>query len=186
MARRRRSEAASVTEKRSLSSVLTLVATIIGVLSGVAGLVFLLRPDLQPEPPPPKRSASLALVDVQPRLTRRQYLQRVDLSPKDFDFTTKQLSERGAFVEYRYVVTGYKGKELPVKHELIDSISGDQVSEAETFLIQPLANEDTGDWHAFVPFPGRAGRFYVLLALLEPNGVVPLDRLKTPTLRIAH
>jgi hypothetical protein len=186
MATRRRSRSGRDAEKRSLSSLLAHTATVVGVMSGVVGLVFLLRPELQPEPPARERSATLALLDVQPRLTRRQYMQRVDLAPADFDFTSEQLGERGAFVEYRYTLVGYKGKELPVKHELIDATSGDQVAEAEMFHIEPLANEDTGEWHAFVPLPRRNGRFFVLLRLFEPEGVVPLYRLKTSTFRVSR
>jgi hypothetical protein len=165
--------------------VLAQLATVVGMVSGVIGLVFLLSPNLRPEPDSPARSATLALLDVQPRLTRRQYLQRVDMSSATDTFTPKQLSERGVFVEYRYTVVGYKGKDLPVKQELIDAASGDQISEAKTILIQPLVTEDTGAWNAWMQLPNRRGEFYVLLQLLEPKGVVPLDRLKTPTFRAA-
>jgi hypothetical protein len=179
-----RSEERAAAGRRSLSSVLAQVATVVGVLSGVAGLVFLLRPDLQPQPSSPKRSATLALLDLQPRLTRRQYMQRVRLSPAGSGLTPAQLGERGAFIEYRYALVGYKGKELPVTHQLIDDTSGDQVSDAEMYRIEPLVDEDTGAWHAFVPLPHRRGRFFVLLQLFEPAGVVPLDRLKTRTFRV--
>lgn len=177
---RRRTTKDPAQPQRSASSVLTHVATVVGVLSGVVGLVFLLRPDLAPEPPARERSATLALLDVQPQLTRRQYLQRVDLSPAGSGLTPAQLDERGAFVEYRYNLVGYKGKRLPVKHELFDAATADEVSEAEEFSIEPLAAEDTGEWHAFVPVP-RRGRFFVRLQLSEPNGIVPLDRRRTQT-----
>jgi hypothetical protein len=185
MARTSRSEAGGATGKRSLSTVLAQAATVVGVLSGVVGLMFLLRPDLQPQPSSPKRSATLALLDLQPRLTRRQYMQRTHLSAAGSGLTPEQLDERGAVIEYRYAVIGYKGKELPVKHQLIDETSGDLVSEAEMYLIEPLVDEDTGAWHAFVPLPRRSGRFFVLLQLFEPEGLVPLDRIKTRTFRSA-
>ena len=59
--------------KRWPSSLLGQVATLVSVLSGVVGLVFLLNPDAQPERASAQRSATLAMLEHQPQLTRRMY-----------------------------------------------------------------------------------------------------------------
>jgi hypothetical protein len=83
-------------------------------------------------------------------------------------------------VQFHFVVTGYEGKPLPLKWELFDARSGDQVGESRAITVKAQSNRDEGDWHAWVPLPQRRGRFFVLVQILDPEGVVPLAQLQTP------
>jgi hypothetical protein len=179
--RRTEAERGGEGARRSAGAWLGYVAAAVGIVSGLVGLMFVLLPNLQPEPPARHKGVKLTRLDFQPRLTFRQYLQRVDQPATSF--TPERLSQPGAFLEYRFVITGYKGQRLPVRYELIDASSGDQVAEARPFTIEPLAAQDSGTWHAWVPLPRRARRLFVILQVFQPEGVVPLDRLRTASFR---
>src|SRR5215217_1804105 len=143
---------------RSPAAVLGIAATAVGLISSVVGLVLVVRPDLQPEPPARAKSVHLRELDFESRVTRRQYLQRFDLPTTSFRAT--DLRAPGAFLEYRYEINGYKGDRLPVKYELIDARTGDEAKQGKPFLLEAVAPEDAGTWHAWVPYPNRTGSFY--------------------------
>jgi hypothetical protein len=164
-------------KKRSLLSLVTKIGGAATAISAVLGVVFVLWPQLKPEPPPPEKSAQLAKLTVDRKVTFGQYLDRFDL-PKDA-FSAKQLARQGAFLQFRIETKGFKDKELPLKWELFDAKSGDQVGESKSTFVEPGANTDSLSWHAWVPLPRRKGPFFVLVQLLNDKGVVPLDRLQT-------
>jgi hypothetical protein len=89
------------------------------VVSSVVGLVFLFLPQLKPEPPPPERSAQLTERSFSRDLSFQQYLLRIDQPTASF--SRERLEQRGAFVQFHFVVTGYEGKPLPLKWELFDA-----------------------------------------------------------------
>jgi hypothetical protein len=164
-------------KERSLLSLVTKISGAATAISAVLGVVFILWPQLKPEPPPPVKSAQLAKLTVDRKVTFGQYLDRFDL-PKDA-FSANQLARQGVFLQFRIETTGFKGKELPLKWELFDAKSGNQVGESKSTFVEPGANTDSLSWHAWVPLPGRKGPFFVLVQLLNEKGIIPLDRLQT-------
>lgn len=161
-------------------AVVAAIGTILTVLTGAIGLVFLLAPALKPEPPPPKRSAKLGTVEFVPRLTMRQMLDRTDQSTQGL--TQDELAARVVFLRYRFETVGYKGKELPVKTELIRA-NGDQVREERPFTIEPEANEDNGTWFTWTSLPRDRGRYRLLIQIFEPRELVPIDELRSDFFR---
>jgi hypothetical protein len=155
-------------EERSIWTVVGRASAVVGLLGGVAGLLFLLVPELQPKPDPPVRKASFAELQVEPGLTRRQYLQRVDLDPGGLD--AKTLAQRGAFLEFDVQATGYRGKPLALKLELVNA-SGDEVGQEQSTTIRPAADEDAIAWQAFLVYPPAAkGSFVARMELFDPDG----------------
>ena len=74
---------------------------------------------------------------------------------------------------------GYKGANLPLKWELFDSATNDQIGEERgRIVLRPEADDDRASWHAWVPVPRRDGRYYVRLQLLDEDAV-PLDFAQT-------
>jgi hypothetical protein len=166
--------------KHSPMAMLGAIGTVVTIISAGAGLVFGLAPGLKPEPPAPKRSAKLASVEFAPSLSMRQMLDRTDQTPAGL--TRKELAARVVFLRYRFETIGYKGKELPVKTELIQD-NGDQVQEQRPFTIEPLANEDGGTWYTWARHPRGGARYRLVVQIFEPNEIVPIDELRSEPFR---
>lgn len=170
-------------KRRPPMTYVTQTGAVIAVLSGLAGFVFLLVPQLKPEPPPAKRSVTIELLSFAPGVSFREYLLRTNL-PTGL-YTPRKLAERVALVQFRYQSVGYRGEALPIRSELFDADSRDQVHELEAISLAIDVNDESGVWHAYAPLPARRGRYFLLVQLMDPRGAVPLDRLETETFRVA-
>jgi hypothetical protein len=83
-------------------------------------------------------------------------------------------------VEFDYAIAGYEGKRLPLRWQLVDARTADQVAQSEDIAIKAQAMADRGTWFVWVPLPrGRARRFFVQIQLYKPAGTVPLSRVRT-------
>jgi hypothetical protein len=82
-------------------------------------------------------------------------------------YTERQLERRGALLEFRVKITGFKGKELRLKWELFDRASRRQVSESKAIEIRPDHGTNAAQWAFWIPLPRRAGPFYAVVDLLE-------------------
>ena len=138
---------------RSIWNVLGRVSLVLGVVGALVGLLFTLFPDLRPLGRPEKTTAALADLSVEPGLTFRQYLQRVDQDPGGLDAAT--LARRGAFLEFDIVTTGLREDPLALKVELVDS-TGDEVGQEQSTTVKPKSNEDSIAWHAFLRYPAAS------------------------------
>jgi hypothetical protein len=170
----------------TLSTVVKATASLVGFVSALLGLVFLLRPGLQPDeppppPPPPARTrASLSPITVEPRISRRQYLSRTDQSA--IGFTEEQLAVRGAFVRIRVQINGFRAIPITFSRELVDAATGEQLSQTDAFTITPPADEVDRDFHDWVPLEDRSGRYFLIFKLLAPEEDAPLATLQTKEL----
>jgi hypothetical protein len=165
----------------SASGIVKGTATLVGLVSGILALVFLVRPELQPQadepPPPPARTrATLVQTAFSPSITRRAYLARTDQSSEGF--TPKQLAARGAFVRFRVRINGFKGVPITLARELIDE-EGEEVSDEKAVTITPPAPEVDRDWHDWVALDDRQGRFFLTFKLLAPDEDGALATLET-------
>lgn len=151
---------------------------IIGFVGALLGVVFVLFPALQPEPPAATKGAELS-DPAREELSWGQYLDRKDLDRAPYD--APALRRRGIFVEFDFAIEGYKGKSLPLRWQLIDARQGDQLAKSRDEFIVPEASTDKGSWAVWVPVPRRrAQELYVQLQLYEDRGEVPIGRLRTP------
>lgn len=140
---------------------------IVGLISGVVGLVFLFFPQLTPgqDEPPADQSARISGVVSNPRTTRGQFLDYSD-QPK-LGFTKEQLATMGASAFARVEIVGYRGKALTLERQLINAGTGDVVGEARDFTVTPPANRVTHRWWDWVPLrPGR-GAYVMVIKLLD-------------------
>lgn len=160
-------------------TLLKLVGTVVTVVSGIVGLVFLLLPQLKPEGPPQNQQANLSKPRVEPNISRAQYLRRTD--DELAGFTKKELAVRGAFIELRVEIVGYKGKLLVLKWELIDASNGNQLHDERSDGFIAPANEGAVTQRLFVPLPRRPGTFFVRIELLREGkyGPIPLASTRT-------
>jgi hypothetical protein len=144
------------------SGYLKQAGVILGLISGVVGLLFLLFPGLRPEAPGAGRdeSASLSGLSLVAPTTKGQYLDSSD--QKKDGFTREQLEQPGAMASFKLTATGYKGKELTLQRQLIDVGSGDVIGETRDFTFEPGdVLKDRPFWYWLPLRPGRG--IYVMV-----------------------
>jgi hypothetical protein len=85
-------------------------------------------------------------------------------------------------VSFDFRIQGYRGDRLPLRWQLLDIGTGDQVAQSRDVAIVPEADDDEGTWDVWVPVPRDAGRrFFVQVQLYNDRGDVPIARLRTAT-----
>jgi hypothetical protein len=140
---------------------------VVGLISGIVGLVFLLFPQYRPErtEPTPNQSAAITGVVVNPRTTRGQYLDYSDQSK--LGFTKQQLAVIGASAFARVQIVGYRNKTLTLARQLIDARTGDVVGQARDFSVTPPATNVTHRWWDWVPLRNGRGSYVMVIKLLD-------------------
>jgi hypothetical protein len=140
---------------------------IVGVLSGIIGLFFLLFPQYRPEvrEPTPDQSAAITGVVVNPRTTRGQYLDYSDQSK--LGLTKQQLAVVGASAFARVQIVGYRGKTLTLARQLIDASTGDVIGQARDFLVEPPVDNVAHRWWDWVPLRSGRGSYVMVIKLLD-------------------
>lgn len=158
-------------------------SALVGFVATVLGVVFVLFPALKPEGPAPTKGATLSH-PVREMLSWGQYLDRKDLDRRPYDAAA--LRRPGVFVEFDYVIEGYKEQALPLRWQLIDARGGDQLGKSRDTQIVPEASTDKASWDVWVPLPRRhVQRVFVQLQLFEQRGTVPIGRLRTPAFAVS-
>jgi hypothetical protein len=164
------SSAAGVTGTPTEGRTLTFAkqaGVIVGLISGVVGLVFLFFPQFRPErqEPNPNQSARVSGVVSNPRTTRGQFLDYSD-QPKT-GFTKEQLAIVGASAFARVEIVGYRGKTLTLERQLVDARTGDVIGQARDFTVTPPANSVTHRWWDWVPLRRGRGNYVMVIKLLD-------------------
>jgi hypothetical protein len=147
-------------------------------VASATALIFTFAPDLQPSGAAPTQAATLSELAVDEGATFAQYLDRIDQPREGYDKAF--LARRGALLDFRVRIEGFKGRPLLLKWELFDRRSGDQVDESRAIQIDPT-NETNEATHQFwIPIPKDGGPFFAIVDLLEQK---PAHQLKLATLR---
>ena len=155
-------------------------ARLIGALVAVAVVAaafLVLWPALKPQDAPATKAARLSNLTLDRDVTFGQYLDRKGLSRQPYG--PAQLARRGAFVAFDFRIQGYHGKRLPLRWQLMDARTGDQLDQSRDVAITPAANTDQGSWDVWVPLPRGHKRFYIQVQLYDNAGLVPIGRLRT-------
>lgn len=169
-------EAAAV--GRSLKTILGAVAAVLGVVASATALIFTFAPDLQPSPAPATQSAELSELRVDEGATFAQYLARID-QPRD-GYTEPLLQRRGALLDFRVRIEGFKDRTLVLKWELFDRATGDQVDESTAIQVEATNETNEATWQFWIPVPTEGGPFFAIVELLEQKAN---HRLKLASLR---
>ena len=170
--RRARPQPAGARSRPSLKSVAQVFAAAVGVAGTLVALVFAVWPSLKPEGPPQQKGATLEHLSADEVITRRQYFQRAQLPAAGF--SSPQLAQRGLYVTFDISIAGYKDQKLPLRWELVNARTGDQVAESESTIFKPLAQTDAASWQEWIPLPHGGPRYVVYVRLYDPSGTVPL------------
>jgi hypothetical protein len=153
------------------------IAAVVTFAATMTGLIFGLWPTLKPTEPPATKGATLSNPTVD-HISFGQYLDR-EAQPRS-SFRSAQLEHRGALVGFDLNVKGYTDEKLPLKWQLFDARTGDQVGRWGDRFYIPRAGDDHNSLSIWVPVAhGRDRRFFVEIQLLDNRGAVPLGRLRT-------
>ena len=168
---------------RSLRTAYKVVAAVVGVLSSITALVFTFVPDLRPIGEAPKQSAELSDLRVDADATFGQYLARLD-QPRA-GYSEQQLRRRGALLDFRVRIEGFKGRTLLLKWELFDDADGEQVNESKAIRITPTNQTNEATWQFWVPVPYDRGTYVAIVELIEQKKthLLKLASLETAPLR---
>ena len=165
---------------------LTLVGTIVALVSGVVGLLFVLKPDLKPSGKAPKQAATLSQASFEQSAPYSEYLAKTNVPTGSY--TKRLLARRGALVGVHVAVTGYEGNHLLLIWKLFEKPSGNQIDESKattptTYKITPSNETTEGTPFVWVPLPGRPGKFVAHVELVQQEDPYqPLATLDTSTL----
>lgn len=178
-------EPALLAWSRGLSAWIKVLTGAVGLVTAVAGAIWLFSPDSKPQPTPTEGSATFRGQPDVAHLTRAQYLDRFGF-PKS-PFTATQLKQPGALTSYKVEIKGYKGKALPVRELLVDdrsqavlSVENRRVSFTPDRQDQPFVWQ----WWTPLPKPSRA-KLQVIIEIYPPGAdptttdIAPLDRATT-------
>jgi hypothetical protein len=162
--------------------VLTIAGTIVALVSGLVGLLFVLKPDLKPSGKAATQAATLSQLRFEPAAFH-EYLDRIG-SPAQ-PYTERDLARRGELLRFRVAITGFEGKHLVLRSELFDRASGKQLEESKALKITPTTGTVEASQYLWVPIPSRPGQFYAVVELgqQKENYFQSLDTLETPPFR---
>ena len=146
----------------------------------LGGSLVLVLPALRSEGTPATRAASLSNPTLDRNISFGQYLDRKELSRGSY--RPAALARSGVLVSFDFRIQGYRGERLPLRWQLINTGSGDQVAQSRDVSIVPEADDDQGTWDVWVPVPpGADQRYFVQVQLYDSDGDVPIARLRTTT-----
>jgi hypothetical protein len=140
---------------------------VVGLISGVIGLFFLLFPQFRPErsEPTADQSASVTGMVVNPGTTHGQFLDYLGRSK--LGLTKGQLAEVGASAFARVQIVGYRNRTLTLERQLIDTQTGNLVGQARDFLVEPPAEKVTHRWGDWAPLPQGKGSYLFVIKVLD-------------------
>ena len=159
---------------------LTISGTIVALVSGVVGLLFLLDPNLKPSGKAPTQSVKLSQLRIEPA-TRERWLNLMGTPTKPY--TQRALAQPGELLLVRAAVTGYEGKRLDLRSELFPRAGGKRLYESKALHITPpTGTVDATPPPLWVPLPHRPGKFYAVVQLgqQKENFFQSFDTLQTP------
>jgi hypothetical protein len=167
-----------------LSTGVKTIGAVAGAIAAVLGVLFLLLPNLRPEPTPQEGSATFEKPTLEQPVTFGQYLRRVELPQTGY--TAKKLQQAGVIAAVQLTIKGYRDKSLPLRWYVLDLKTHDIVDEqSKKYTFQPDRNVTPLTWPFWVALPEAPGPFKIVFEIYPPNakpgkpGVVPFAKAET-------
>jgi hypothetical protein len=167
-----------------LSTGVKTIGGIAGAIAAVLGVLFLLVPNLRPEPTPDEGSATFEKPTLEQPVTFGQYLRRVELPQTGY--TPEQLQQSGVITDVQATIRGYRGQSLPLRWYVLDLGTHDVVDEqSKKYSFQPDRNEQPFSWPFWVALPETPGPFKIVIEIYPPNakpgkpGIRPFAKAET-------
>jgi hypothetical protein len=169
-----------------LSTGVKTIGGIAGAIAAVLGVLFLLLPNLRPEPTPDEGSVTFEKPTLEQPVTFGQYLRRVELPQTGY--SAEQLRRPGVIAAVQLTIKGYRDKSLPLRWYALDLGTHDIVDEqSKRYLFKPDRNVTPLTWPFWVALPESPGPFKIVFEIYPPGakpgkpGVVPFAKAETDT-----
>ena len=168
------------------TTLLATLGSLVGLIAGAAGLLFLFAPDMRPCVG--DKSGSFVDAPVVPHVSFRDHLIR---SGETYANARKQPNIVGAEVRFTFETHGYRGHELPITYSLfqvdrsgvLDGVVAGQ-DRAPAMTVEPSHCGDSGGHDLFVQIPKRNRQYRVLLELFRDDALDDrLDLIETDPFR---
>lgn len=161
-------------------------------LGAILALIFLVFPRLKPEPPPKEYGATIKVVNVEPGIRLLDEILRQPLTKERAPVGEyiKRYGEKtmGAIVFFECTVKGQKDTKYPLRWTLYDATTktrfensnyGNEPGWPTADIIQKGSQSQLAG-KVWVPYPKRAGSFFVRLELKDPASYQPLAYADSP------
>ncbi|HET6172380.1 MAG TPA: hypothetical protein VFD90_07240 [Gaiellales bacterium] len=144
---------------------------ILGLVTGIVGLIFLLFPGLRPGQDSggaTSQSASMSGIVTNGRTTQGQFLDYSDRSKLGYTKDQLALPGASAFVNVRLV--GYRGKTLTFERQVVDSNGDVLPGTARDFKVTPPLQDVTHPWFDWIPLPPGTGSYAMVIKVMDVDG----------------
>lgn len=156
------------------------VAALVAICTGLAGLAAQFVPSAAVRDRPAK-ATTLLVRDVKQRITRNEYLSKMDLTAAEWakvrrKFSPVDLKELGNVVWLEIGLTGFKDQPVKLQYGLYDLDARGALlpgTDRTVELTQPEHDSQTIFYPAWVGYP-RSARFKAEFRLLDSNGLQEL------------
>ena len=153
------------------------LTALVGLVTGVATLLFLFFPGLKPVHVD-VGTAAITDVKAQQPVTFRRYLQETETPVGSM--SRAFLNRPGVLVSFHYQLEGFGGRTIPLRWELNDAKTYRLVDQDQAVSIIPSTNSEGRDWYVWVPQPKSDGRYFITVTLYQPEKQrVPLKHFDT-------
>ena len=153
------------------------LTALVGLVTGVATLLFLFFPGLKPVHVD-VGTAAITDVTTQQPVTFRRYLQETET--REGSMSRAFLNRPGVLVSFHYQLEGFGGRTIPLRWELNNAKTYDLVDQDQALSIVPSTNSEGRDWYVWVPQPKSHGRYFITVTLYQPEKQrVPLKHFDT-------
>ncbi|HKC64850.1 MAG TPA: hypothetical protein VKB86_14505 [Pyrinomonadaceae bacterium] len=153
-------------------------------ITAILTLVFLVFPWLKPESPPKDYGAEIKVVSVEPGVSFDQELSQLDVSRLGGSgkYKEKYGQSTGVVVRFECTIKGQKDAKYPLQWTVFDATTKTRVEEADlhsqlgwpTSAITQKGTQAQSAGDVWIPYPKRAGTFFVKLELIDPDSRQPL------------
>jgi hypothetical protein len=172
--------------RERVTKLLAALGSVVTLIAGAAGLVFLFAPDKRPCLG--DKSAAFVDAPVVPHVSYRDHLIRSGVT---YANAREQPDRTGAEVRFTFETRGYRGNELPITYSLFQvEPSGVLRSvvlgqdRAPAMTVRPSHCGDRGGHDLFIRIPERNQRYRVLLELFRDERLDDrLDIIETEVFR---
>jgi hypothetical protein len=153
--------------------VVAVISSIVGLIVGILGLIYLFNPDAKPKGRAPT-DATMQILDFQKHVTLARYLRSRQL--KNSGYTPEQLARDGVVATVKVVGASGVGR-ADLFWTVRDVVSGSDIT-APRYVHQLAAHfrikttGDSGGGAFWVPAPAKPGRYVVRFELDAPNGTI--------------
>lgn len=164
------------------------ITAAIGALAGLATLIFLFFPNLQPKPDPGQLGATLSDVQLAHNVSLNAFL--LDRGWPTESYTDAELATLGVQASVNATTTGFKGHGLTLSPQVFNVATGQAealqsfMNKNQSVLLTPEADTDSAIGFVWAGIIGlTSGDYFVRITITDDEGVA-VRSIDSPTYHV--